>query len=41
MDWKKIVGVVVAALIAVAGSILGYNFKADVCGEPAPAVVAE
>lgn len=41
MDWKKVVGVVIAALLAIAGSIAGYNFKGDVCGEPAPAAVAE
>ena len=41
MDVKKIIGLVIAAVLAIAGSVVGYNFKGDVCGEPAPASVAE
>lgn len=41
MDVKKIIGLVIAAALAIAGSIVGYNFKGDVCGGEKAAAVAE
>lgn len=41
MDAKKIVGLVIAIAISIASAVLGYNFKAEVCGEAAPIVASE
>jgi hypothetical protein len=39
MELKKVIGIVIAAVLAVVSGLVGYNFKADICGEAAPAAI--
>ena len=39
MDKNKLIAAIVGVLLTVAGTIFGYNYKADVCGDVAPAQV--
>jgi hypothetical protein len=41
MDKNKLIATIVGVLLTVAGSIFGYNYKGDVCGEVAPAAQVE
>lgn len=41
MDWKKIVPAVIGIALALAGSLLGYNLKGEVCSGVVPGVSAQ
>jgi len=39
MDYKKVIAVVLGIVLSIAGALLGYNFKSDICsGEPIPSI---